>query len=91
MGNVALQGQSVSLSADRSTAIVGGPVDNNGLGAAWVFTQPVFAGTPGYSNCHGQSVAALAHQYGGLNNAAAALGYADVSALQNAILGFCEG
>lgn len=50
-----------------------------------------FAGTPGHSNCHGKSVSALARQYGGLNSAAAALGYADVSALQNAILAFCGG
>jgi hypothetical protein len=56
------------------------------------FVIPVtFAGTPGKANCHGQSVSALARQYGGLNSAAAALGYADVSALQNAILSFCEG
>ena len=40
---------------------------------------------------HGQSVAALAKQYGGLNNAAAALGYSDVSTLQSAIMTFCEG
>jgi hypothetical protein len=51
---------------------------------------PVFAGTPGTANCHGKSVSALARQYGGLNGAAAALRYADVSALQNAILAFCE-
>jgi hypothetical protein len=31
------QGQSVGLSADGSTAIVGGPLDNSGTGAAWVF------------------------------------------------------
>lgn len=84
------QGQSVSLSEDGRTAIVGGPGDDD-LGAAWVFAQPVFAGTPGKANCHGQSVAALARQYGGLNGAAAALGYADVSALQNAIMAFCGG
>jgi hypothetical protein len=84
------QGYSVSLSADGSTAIVGGPADEN-FGAAWVFAQPVFAGTPGKANCHGQSVSALARQYGGLNSAAAALGYADVSALQNAIMAFCGG
>jgi hypothetical protein len=86
---VALQGNSVSISGDGRTVIVGGPVDNGGVGAAWVFAQPVFAGTPGKANCHGQSVSALARQYGGLNSAAAALGYADVSALQNAILAFC--
>jgi len=50
----------------------------------------VFAGTPGKANCYGQSVSALARQYGGFNNAATALGYADVSALQNAIMEFCE-
>jgi hypothetical protein len=92
----ALQGYSLSLSADGSTAILGGPFDDQnsvggGVGAAWVFTQPVFAGTPGKSNCHGQSVSALARQYKGLNAAAAALGYADVSALQSAIMAFCGG
>jgi PKD repeat protein len=34
------QGLSVALSADGSTAIVGGPNDNSGAGAAWVFTSP---------------------------------------------------
>jgi hypothetical protein len=33
------QGYSVALSADGNTAIVGGFADNNGLGAAWVFTR----------------------------------------------------
>jgi YVTN family beta-propeller protein len=51
---------------------------------------PKFAGTPGKPNCYGTSVSALAQRYGGLNNAAAALGYPSVSALQNAILAFCE-
>lgn len=35
----ALQGYSVSLSADGNTAIIGGPGDNNTAGAAWVFTR----------------------------------------------------
>jgi hypothetical protein len=35
----ATQGVSVALSADGNTAIVGGPADNNGAGAAWVFTR----------------------------------------------------
>jgi gliding motility-associated-like protein len=35
----AQQGISVSLSADGNTAIVGGNQDNNGEGAAWVFTR----------------------------------------------------
>src|SRR5665213_3609643 len=33
------QGQSVSLSADGNTAIVGGPYDNGIAGAAWVWTR----------------------------------------------------
>jgi hypothetical protein len=67
------QGWSVSLAGDASTAIVGGIAGVTG--AAFVFAQPVFAGTPAKANCHGQSVSALARQYGGLNSAAAALGY----------------
>ena len=55
-----------------------------------VFIQPRFAGTPGKPNCYGKSVSALAQQYGGLTNAAAALGYPSVSALQNAIEAYCE-
>ena len=88
----AQQGHSVSLSGDGNTAFVGTPFDNNSAGAVWVFAaQPVFAGTPGKSNCHGKSVSALAQQYGGLNNAAAALGYPSVQALQDAIMTYCEG
>ena len=33
------QGVSVALSADGTTAIIGGPGDDNDIGAAWVFTQ----------------------------------------------------
>jgi len=35
-----LQGTSVALSADGFTAIVGGPDDTSGLGAAWAFFAP---------------------------------------------------
>jgi len=35
----AIQGCSVSLSADGNTAIIGGSADNNYKGAAWVFTR----------------------------------------------------
>jgi hypothetical protein len=35
----AKQGNSVGLSADGNTAIVGGPADNATTGAAWVFTR----------------------------------------------------
>jgi hypothetical protein len=49
-----------------------------------------FAGTPGFSNCPGQSVAALALQYGGLDAAAKALGFPSAKALQDAIRAFCR-
>ena len=39
VGNPAGQGQSVALSADGNTAIVGGIGDNERAGAAWVFTR----------------------------------------------------
>ena len=29
----------MALSADGNTALIGGPADNNGAGAAWVFTR----------------------------------------------------
>jgi lipocalin len=45
------QGQSVSISAEGSTAIVGGPSDNSVVGAAWVYVQRAF-GMPGEANCH---------------------------------------
>ena len=35
----AAQGTSVALSSNGSTAIVGGPYDGGGVGAAWVFTR----------------------------------------------------
>ncbi len=68
----------------------------NLVGTAFEITKsgfvvsPQFAGMPGKPNCIGKSISALARQYGGLNNAAAALGYLSVQALQKAILEFCE-
>jgi hypothetical protein len=49
------------------------------------------AGTPGLANCHGKSVSALAHQFGGLDAAASALGFSRVEELQEALGAFCEG
>src|SRR5262249_36239243 len=49
-----------------------------------------FAGTPGAPNCHGESVSALARQFGSLDAAASALGFPSVQALQDAIREFCE-
>jgi hypothetical protein len=48
------------------------------------------AGTPGKPNCHGKSLSALAHQFGGVDAAAAALGFSSVQELQDALVGFCK-
>lgn len=37
-GTSSIQGRSVSLSADGSTMAVGGPGDNTGVGAVWIYT-----------------------------------------------------
>jgi hypothetical protein len=39
VGTEVFQGAAVALSADGNTAIVGGPGDSSGAGAAWVFTR----------------------------------------------------
>jgi hypothetical protein len=70
---------------------VGNYVMRTVTGTFLATAQPVFDGTPGKANCPGQSVSALAHQYGGLNGASEALGYASVGALEEAIEGYCEG
>jgi len=77
-----------------NTVIATIPV-GNGPVAFGIFIQPKmpppkFVGTPGFSNCRSVSVSALSIQYnGGLNAAAAALGFSSVLALQNAIGDFC--
>jgi hypothetical protein len=48
------------------------------------------AGTPGQANCHGQSVSAVARQFGGVPAAASALGFSSVKALQDGLKGFCQ-
>jgi len=49
-----------AIAQDGNSAIVGGDGDNGSAGAARVYTQPQFAGTPGKANCFGKSVSALA-------------------------------
>jgi hypothetical protein len=39
VGGFVLQGSAVAISADGSTVIVGGPQDNSGIGASWVFRR----------------------------------------------------
>ena len=52
---------------------------------------PTFAGVAGSKDCHGTSVSTLATKFGGLDAAAAALGFFNVQGLQDAIRAFCEG
>jgi len=84
----------VSVIATATNTVTGLPIAvGDGPNAFGLFIGPAprFAGTPGSANCIGKSVSALAHQYGGLARAAAALGYSSVQALQNAIQTFCAG
>jgi hypothetical protein len=48
------------------------------------------AGTPGQANCNGQSISALAQQFGGISAAASNLGFSSVKALQDGFNLFCE-
>jgi hypothetical protein len=48
------------------------------------------AGVPGKPNCHGKTISALAHQFGGVDAAAAALGFGSVQELQDTFQTFCE-
>ena len=70
------------------TDIVGGTPFNMTLALAGD-TVPQ-AGTPGSANCHGKSVAALAHQFGDLDAAASALGFSSVDELQDAFRELCD-
>jgi uncharacterized protein (TIGR03437 family) len=45
-GNDALQGSSVAVTADGTTALIGGPADNGSLGAVWPFTRPAAPSPP---------------------------------------------
>jgi hypothetical protein len=68
---MAIQGDSVALSADGNTAIVGGANDNSGIGAAWVFVERTeadckdggwlnFIGPPGPFTSQGRCVSYFA-------------------------------
>jgi YVTN family beta-propeller protein len=78
---------------DTATNTVIATIPNLSAPSAFgIFIQPPprFAGVPGSANCHGKSVSALATKFGGLPAAAAALGFASVQALQDAITAFCQ-
>ena len=48
------------------------------------------AGTPGQANCHGESISAVAKQFGGLDAATLTMGFSSVQALQDSFTAFCE-
>jgi len=90
VGTIAPGGGAGSFDAGTDQIVVAGTWSGSGK-VVINLVSPVFAGTPGKANCLGQSVSALAKQFGGLNNATAALNYPSVDALQNAIMEFCGG
>jgi len=47
-------------------------------------------GTSGEPNCHGQSVDALAKEFGGIAEAGSVLGFSSVKALQDSLREFCQ-
>lgn len=47
-------------------------------------------GTSGEPNCHGQSVDALAKEFGGIAHAGSVLGFSSVNALQDSLREFCQ-
>ena len=48
------------------------------------------AGTPGSANCHGKTISALVEQLGSIDQAASALGFSRVTALQDGFKLFCQ-
>ena len=48
------------------------------------------AGTPGVANCLGQTIAALAQEFGGSDSAASSLGFSSVQALHDGFTLFCK-
>jgi YVTN family beta-propeller protein len=85
---------SVSVIDTATNTVIGSPIAVGGNPfpfGLFIQSAVAFAGTPGTANCHGQSVSALARRYHGLKNAAAALRFPGVLALQDAIRAFCEG
>jgi YVTN family beta-propeller protein len=84
----------VSVIDAATNTVIGSPIPVGIFPHAFgVFIQPAprFAGTPGSKNYRGTSVSALAKKFGGIDAAAAALGFPNVQGLQDAIEAFCEG
>jgi hypothetical protein len=72
-----------------------GPNPTQIPGGKWTSVEDIslvqgFGGTPGAANCHGKSVSELAKTFGGMPDAASALGYASVADLQAGVDAFCS-
>jgi hypothetical protein len=80
--------QDVNVVAGQFPAALANPAFIAALRHAGQDLTP-YAGLPGAASCGGVSVSALASLYGGMSNAAAALGFASVSDLQQDIRRFC--
>jgi hypothetical protein len=52
--------------------------------------QTIRSGQPGRANCHGKTISALAHQFGGIDAAVPALGFSSAQQLQDAFARFCD-
>jgi hypothetical protein len=90
-GNYAT-GPNVANNFGQQAQYDGGPVRFPHENAGPIMVNPCqafFAGTPGAANCNGESVSELAQLYGGMSNAASALGFSSVKDLQDAIGAFC--
>lgn len=73
------------------TDIIGGnPVPTFNMAFSLTGETIEGAGTPGRANCHGQSIAALAQQFGDLDGAVSALAFSSVAALQEVVAASCE-
>jgi hypothetical protein len=73
------------------TDIVGGsPAPNFNMAFSLAGETVPEAGTPGVANCNGQTTAALARQFGGVDSAASSLGFSSVKALQDGFTLFCK-
>jgi hypothetical protein len=65
-------------------------LDDISISSIWgVGASPPFTGSPKAADCIGKTVSELTLTYGGLAKAVVALGYATVSDLERAVVGYC--
>ena len=79
----------VQVGLNPAGLLTGYVLDTNATWRGYVAIPAIFAGTPGYTNCPGQSTAAIAKQYGSLPAGAKALYFPDVQSMLDAIQQFC--